>query len=65
MSMKNKTVIQEKILNQPSYWIERINAILYNAILNYMETNNLNRNELEEHLEVSREELSCRLLETD
>jgi hypothetical protein len=63
--MKNKTVIQEKILNQPSYWIERINAILYNAILNYMETNNLNRNELEEHLEVSREELSCRLLETD
>jgi hypothetical protein len=29
--MKNKTIIQEKILNQPSYWIEGINGIFYDA----------------------------------
>ena len=35
--MKNKSTIQEKILNQPSYWIEGINGIFYDAILTYME----------------------------
>ena len=48
--MKNKTAIQEKILNQFSYWVEGINGVLYDAILAYMEENNLNQTKLAEHV---------------
>ncbi|TDO03149.1 helix-turn-helix domain-containing protein [Sunxiuqinia elliptica] len=54
--MKNN--IREKILNQPSYWIEGINGHLYDAIFNYMERNSLNRTKLAEHLGISKGRVS-------
>lgn len=50
VKMKNKDQVREKILNQPSYWVEDINAFVYNAVLEYMELNNMNRTKLAEHL---------------
>jgi len=54
--MKNK--IQEKILNQASYWVEGINGSLYDTIIKYMETNNLNRTMLANHLGISKGRVS-------
>jgi predicted XRE-type DNA-binding protein len=54
--MKND--VREKILNQPSYWIEGINGHLYDAIINYMEENGLNRTKLAEHLGISKGRVS-------
>ncbi len=48
----------EKILDQPSYWVEAINGSLYNAILDYMETNNLNRTQLATILGISKGRVS-------
>lgn len=45
--------IREKILNQPSYWVEGINGYLYEAILTYMEENNMKRKDLAKHLDIS------------
>lgn len=45
--------IREKILNQPSYWIEGINGYLYDAIVNYMEQHNMKQIDLAKHLEIS------------
>jgi len=56
--MKTNNENLQKILNQPSYWIESINGFLYEAILNYMETNNLNRTELSQHLGISKGRVS-------
>lgn len=56
--MKTNNENLQKILNQPSYWIESINGFLYDAILNYMETNNLNRTELSQHLGISKGRVS-------
>ena len=56
--MKNRNDIQEKILNQPSYWVEGINSLVYNAILEYMEENNMNRTELSSHLGISKGRVS-------
>ena len=53
--MKNKL---EKILNQPSYWIEAINGVLYNAIIDFMEENNYNRTQLAQYLGVSKGRIS-------
>lgn len=44
--MKPANNIREKILNQSSYWVEGVNGSLYNAVLSYMEANNLNRTQL-------------------
>jgi transcriptional regulator with XRE-family HTH domain len=63
--MKNKTAIQEKILNQPSYWVEGVNGILYDIILTYMEENNMNRTQLAEHLGISKGRVSQILNEGD
>ena len=56
--MRNRDNIREKILNQPSYWVEGINSFLYNAILEYMEDNNMNRTELASHLGISKGRVS-------
>ncbi len=56
--MKNKLAIQEKILNQPSYWTEGINGILYDAILTYKQENNLNQTQLAKHLSISKGRVS-------
>lgn len=56
--MRNKDIIREKILNQPSYWVEGINSYLYNTILEYMEKNDMNRTELATHLGISKGRVS-------
>ncbi len=56
--MKSRERIREKILNQPSYWVEGINSFLYNAILEYMETHDINRTQLAEHLGISKGRVS-------
>lgn len=56
--MKNKDQVREKILNQPSYWVEGINAFVYNAVLEDMELNDMNRTKLAEHLGLSKGRIS-------
>ena len=56
--MKSKNNTREKILNQPSYWVEGINSFLYNAILEYMEINNMNRTELAKYFGISKGRIS-------
>jgi len=56
--MRSRDKIREKIINQPSYWVEGINSVLYNAILEYMEENNINRTELATHLGISKGRVS-------
>ncbi|MDD3721600.1 MAG: helix-turn-helix transcriptional regulator [Lutibacter sp.] len=56
--MNTNNNIREKILNQPSYWVEGINGFLYDSIVNYMEDNNLNRTKLAEHLGISKGRVS-------
>ncbi len=53
--MKNSLEI---ILNEPSYWVEGINGMLYNAIVEYMEKNRLNRTQLAEVLGISKGRVS-------
>lgn len=50
--MKNND-LQKRILEQPDYWIEGINADLYDAILNFMDTNNMKQKDLASYLEIS------------
>ena len=56
--MKPTNDIREKILSQPSYWVEGVNGSLYNAVLSYMEANNLNRTKLASHLGISKGRVS-------
>lgn len=56
--MKNRVPIQEKILNQPSYWVEGINGFLYNAIIEYMEKHNMNKTQLAGHLGITKGRVS-------
>lgn len=53
--MSNKL---EKILSEPSYWIEGVNGDLYNAIMEYMEENNLTKTETAKILGMSKGRLS-------
>lgn len=53
--MSNKL---EKILSEPSYWIEGVNGDLYNAIIEYMEENNLTKTETAKVLGISKGRLS-------
>lgn len=48
----------EKILAEPSYWIEGVNGDLYNAIIEYMEENNLTKTETAKVLGMSKGRLS-------
>ncbi len=45
--------IRERILNQPSYWIENINGYLYDALVSYMNENNMKQADLAKHLKIS------------
>lgn len=56
--MRNRKDIREKLLNQPSYWVEGINSFLYNAILDYMEAKDMNRTKMAEHLGISKGRVS-------
>ena len=55
--MKNKN-FREQILNESSYWLESINGLFYESILNYMEENELNRTGLSKHLGISKGRVS-------
>lgn len=48
----------EKILAKSSYWIEGVNGDLYNAIMEYMEENNLTKTETAKILGMSKGRLS-------
>ena len=54
----NRDDIREKILNQSSYWVEGINSFLYTAIIEYMETNDMNRTKLADYLGISKGRVS-------
>jgi transcriptional regulator with XRE-family HTH domain len=56
--MKRNDNIKEKILNEPSYWIEGINGFLYDAIVSYMEENDMNRTQLAKYLGISKGRVS-------
>jgi transcriptional regulator with XRE-family HTH domain len=51
--MKKANDMKEKIINQPSYWIEGINGYLYDAIVSYMEEHNMTRKDLADYLGIS------------
>lgn len=46
------------LLNQSAYWVEGLNGYLYDAIVCYMEKNNLNRTSLADHLGISKGRVS-------
>lgn len=48
----------EKILNQPSYWLESVNGLLYNALMEFKSKRNFNNTELAKHLNISKGRLS-------
>jgi len=55
--MSNNNI--ERILNESSYWVEGINGIVYDAIINYMEDNNITKqSEIAKLLEVSASRVS-------
>jgi predicted XRE-type DNA-binding protein len=53
-----RSTIHESIISQPSYWIEAVNGMLYEAVTGYMEKNKLNRTRMAEHLGISKGRLS-------
>lgn len=50
--------IRENILNDPGYWVEEINGQLYDAIVRFMEDNNMTRSDLAKHLNLSKGRIS-------
>ena len=50
--------IHENILNQPGYWVEAINGMLYEAITEYMKSHKINRAQMAEYLGISRGRMS-------
>jgi len=53
--MENKFV---EIIQQPSYWVEEVNNLMYDAMVNYMESHQLNKTEFADHLNITRGRLS-------
>jgi predicted XRE-type DNA-binding protein len=51
--MKNSTEFRKTILNQPEYWIESINAEIYNLLINFMEEKKLKKQDLAAFLGIS------------
>ncbi len=51
--MKENNRYREKMLANPTYWVEGINGLLYDAIVNYMEKNQMKRKDLARHLNIS------------
>lgn len=50
--------MRDKIISQPGYWVEQINGVLYDAIMDYMETHNMKRKDLAKHLGISKGRVS-------
>lgn len=51
--MNGNKNIREKILAQPSYWVEKINGHLYDAIVCFMEKNGMKQKDLAKYLDIS------------
>lgn len=51
--MKTNNNFKKEILSSPGYWVEAINGLLYEAILNFMESRNMKRKDLAKHLGIS------------
>lgn len=49
---------REKILNETSYWVEGVNMELYDALVSFMERNQLNQTEFSKFLGISKGRLS-------
>lgn len=63
--MKTSNNFREKMLNNPVYWVEGINGLLYDAIVSYMENNNMKKKDLAKHLGISPGRVSQILNEGD
>ncbi|MCZ2845351.1 MAG: helix-turn-helix transcriptional regulator [Candidatus Bathyarchaeota archaeon] len=50
--------MRDKIISQPGYWVEQINSVLYDAIIDFMETHNMKRKDLAKHLGISKGRVS-------
>lgn len=57
--------MREKIISQPSYWVEKINGELYDSIMNYMEAHNMKQKDLAKHLGISTGRMSQIINEGD
>ena len=51
--MNANNEFREKMLNNPKYWIEGVNGLLYDAIITYMKKHNMKRKDLAVHLDIS------------
>ncbi len=51
--MSNKQTRRERILDHPSYWVEAVNGHLYNALVKFMDENDMNQTALAKHLDIS------------
>lgn len=51
--MSNKKTRRERILDHPSYWVEAVNGHLYNALVKFMDENDMNQTALAKHLDIS------------
>lgn len=51
--MNTNRNFREKILTSPSYWVEAVNGILYDSILDFMDKNNMKQKDLARHLQIS------------
>jgi len=57
--------MREKIISQPSYWVEQINGELYDSIMSYMEAHNLKQKDLAKYLGISTGRMSQIINEGD
>lgn len=53
--MENKFI---DIIQEPTYWVEEINNLMYDAMVKYMEDHNLNKTEFATHLGISKGRIS-------
>lgn len=53
--MENKFI---EIIQEPTYWVEEINNLMYDAMVTYMENHNLNKTEFATYLGISKGRLS-------
>jgi transcriptional regulator with XRE-family HTH domain len=51
--MKTTRNFREQILENPVYWVEGINGMLYDAIVTYMEKHHMKQKDLAKHLMIS------------
>ena len=51
--MRANNQFREKMLNHPTYWVEGINGMLYDAIVTYMSKHDMKRKDLAKHLNIS------------